>query len=176
MDPSVTVIIPTYNWSSVLPYSIGSVLRQTFTDFEVLVVGDGWRHYRELDMHPDTDLWRRAYTANYRFVFVPRLTAIKFPAAARHDVYKIRPCHEQAAWSERIQNEDGFEPAELIRTVLPMVAEYEPKPYRTLLHDFMQRTRKGLMQRIRHLISPPARPKGDSIEARREFKGLPRMP
>ena len=297
MDPSVTVIIPTYNWSSVLPYSIGSVLRQTFTDFEVLVVGDGctddsevvvrrisdprikwinlpintghqsepnneglrqargqfiaylghddlwlphhlsclisalkqgadlaygtilfllagpngyhrwfwptyeryqpgmsiaptsvvhrrsvtdhaggWRHYRELDTHPDTDLWRRAYTANYRFVFVPRLTAIKFPAAARHDVYKIRPCHEQAAWSERIQNEDGFEPAELIRTVLPMVAEYEPKPYRTLLHDFMQRTRKGLMQRIRHLISPPARPKGDSIEARREFKGLPRMP
>jgi glycosyltransferase involved in cell wall biosynthesis len=41
MDPSVTVIIPTYNWSSVLPYSIGSVLRQTFTDFELLVVGDG---------------------------------------------------------------------------------------------------------------------------------------
>src|SRR6266516_614039 len=41
MDPSVTVIIPTFNWSSVLPYSIGSVQRQTFTDFEVLVVGDG---------------------------------------------------------------------------------------------------------------------------------------
>src|SRR5439155_18835684 len=40
MNPSVTVIIPTYNWSSVLPYSIGSALRQTFTDFEVLVVGD----------------------------------------------------------------------------------------------------------------------------------------
>src|SRR5215472_16651612 len=41
MAPSVTVIIPTYNWSSVLPFSIGSVLRQTFTDFELLVVGDG---------------------------------------------------------------------------------------------------------------------------------------
>ena len=41
MNPSVTVIIPTCNWSSVLPYSIGSVLRQTFTDFEVLVFGDG---------------------------------------------------------------------------------------------------------------------------------------
>ncbi|HEX8408805.1 MAG TPA: glycosyltransferase family A protein [Thermoanaerobaculia bacterium] len=39
--PRVTVIIPTYNWSTVLPYSIGSVLAQTFTDFEVLVIGDG---------------------------------------------------------------------------------------------------------------------------------------
>jgi glycosyltransferase involved in cell wall biosynthesis len=37
----VTVIIATYNWSSVLRYSVGSVLRQTFTDFELLVVGDG---------------------------------------------------------------------------------------------------------------------------------------
>jgi glycosyltransferase involved in cell wall biosynthesis len=40
-SPRVTVIIPTYNWSSVLPYSIGSVLRQSFSDFELLVVGDG---------------------------------------------------------------------------------------------------------------------------------------
>jgi glycosyltransferase involved in cell wall biosynthesis len=40
-NPRVTVIIPTYNWSSVLPYSIGSVLRQSFADFELLVVGDG---------------------------------------------------------------------------------------------------------------------------------------
>ncbi len=39
--PRVTVIIATYNWSSVLRYSVGSVLRQTFTDFELLVVGDG---------------------------------------------------------------------------------------------------------------------------------------
>ena len=292
MNPSVTVIIATYNWSSVLPYSIGSVIRQTFTNFELLVVGDGctddseavvgrigdprvkwinlptntghqsgpnneglrhargqyiaylghddlwlphhlsclvsalkqgadlaygatlslvagsdgyhgyhrhfwpyyesyqpgipilptsvvhrrsvtdhvggWHHYREP--------WQPAYSANYRFVFVPRLTAIKFPAGARRHVYKVRPCHEQAAWSERIQNEDGFEAAELIRTVLPMVMEYEPKPYLVLLRYFVQRTRKGLMRRIRRLISPPDRPKEDSIEARREFKGLPRMP
>jgi len=39
--PRVTAIIATYNWSSVLPYSVGSVLRQTFTDFELLVIGDG---------------------------------------------------------------------------------------------------------------------------------------
>ena len=35
------MIIATYNWATVLPYSIGSVLDQTFTDFELLVIGDG---------------------------------------------------------------------------------------------------------------------------------------
>jgi glycosyltransferase involved in cell wall biosynthesis len=308
MDPAVTVIIPTYNWSSVLPYSIGSVLRQTFTDFEVLVVGDGctddseavvrrvgdprikwinlpintghqsepnneglrqargqfiaylghddlwlphhlsclvsaledgadlaygmslmlepegrgrrvgppeeryqpgmwipptsvvhrrsvtdhvggWRHYRELDIVPEAELLLRAYTADYRFAFVPRLTAIKFPAAARPDVYKIRPCHEQAAWSERIQNEDDFEIPELIRTVFAMAAQVfalaaqvRAKPsYWVLLHDFVQETRNGLMRRLHRFIfgptPPPARPpKGDWVEAGREFKGLERMP
>lgn len=39
--PRVTVVIPTFNWSTVLPFAIGSVLRQTFTDLELLVVGDG---------------------------------------------------------------------------------------------------------------------------------------
>ena len=39
--PHVTVILATYDWSTVLPYSIGSALQQTFTDFELLVIGDG---------------------------------------------------------------------------------------------------------------------------------------
>jgi glycosyltransferase involved in cell wall biosynthesis len=41
VPPRVTVIIATYNWATVLPYSIGSVLDQTFGDFELLVIGDG---------------------------------------------------------------------------------------------------------------------------------------
>jgi glycosyltransferase involved in cell wall biosynthesis len=41
MPPRVTIITATYNWSTVLPFSIGSVLDQSFTDFEHLVVGDG---------------------------------------------------------------------------------------------------------------------------------------
>jgi glycosyltransferase involved in cell wall biosynthesis len=39
--PRITVIMATYNWSTVLPYAIASVLEQTFTDFELLVIGDG---------------------------------------------------------------------------------------------------------------------------------------
>jgi glycosyltransferase involved in cell wall biosynthesis len=35
------VIIPTYNWSTVLPYSIASVVDQTMDDLELWVVGDG---------------------------------------------------------------------------------------------------------------------------------------
>jgi glycosyltransferase involved in cell wall biosynthesis len=298
MDPAVTIIIPTYNWSSVLPYSIGSALRQTFTDFELLVIGDGctddseavvrrvadprvkwinlptntghqsepnneglrrsrgqyiaylghddlwlphhlsflvsvlergadlaygmslwltlgpdgydrsprplyekyepgmwipptnvvhrrcvtdhlggWRHYRELDTDPDGELWERAYTANYRFAYVQRLTAIKFPALSRRDVYKMRPCHEQAAWSQRIQNEDDFEIVELIRTVLAMAERARPKPYRARLRDFVQETRMKLLRRAHRLISPHTpSSKGSSIDARREFKGLERMP
>jgi glycosyltransferase involved in cell wall biosynthesis len=39
--PRVTVVIPTYNYANVLPYSIGSVLDQTMREFELLVIGDG---------------------------------------------------------------------------------------------------------------------------------------
>jgi glycosyltransferase involved in cell wall biosynthesis len=39
--PSVTAVIPTYNYAGVLAYSIASVLDQSFRDFELLVVGDG---------------------------------------------------------------------------------------------------------------------------------------
>lgn len=37
----VTVIMATYNWATVLPYSIASALDQTMGDFELLVIGDG---------------------------------------------------------------------------------------------------------------------------------------
>lgn len=39
--PAVSVVIPTYNWSSALRYAIKSVLHQSIQDFEILVVGDG---------------------------------------------------------------------------------------------------------------------------------------
>jgi glycosyltransferase involved in cell wall biosynthesis len=39
--PKVSVIIPTYNRSQFLPEAVHSVLDQTFTDFEIIVVDDG---------------------------------------------------------------------------------------------------------------------------------------
>src|SRR3954463_14644768 len=39
--PLVSVIVSTYNWSSVLRYALLSVQNQTTQNFEVLVVGDG---------------------------------------------------------------------------------------------------------------------------------------
>src|SRR3954467_14840813 len=39
--PRVTIVLATYDWSAVLPFSIGSALDQGFGDFELIVVGDG---------------------------------------------------------------------------------------------------------------------------------------
>jgi len=40
-SPAISVIMPTYNRSELLAYSIGSVQWQTHTDWELIVVGDG---------------------------------------------------------------------------------------------------------------------------------------
>lgn len=232
-EPKVTVVMATYNWSSVLPYSIGSILRQTWTDFELWVVGDactddseqvvtaiedprvhwynratnfgqqggpnndgiqrargeyiaylghddlwlphhleslvaamdagadvawgalsfilpdqkralmphnpqryqpgmwippsgvmhrkslaqkvgGWRSYREITMDPEADLLVRMHEAGGVFRFVPRLTVLKLPAAERKNVYRDKPCHEQAAWTKRLEAGENIEQAELI--------------------------------------------------------------
>lgn len=273
--PRVTVIIPTYNWSSVLPYSIGSVLGQTFEDFELLVIGDactddsesvvaaigdprlrwinlevgtghqsgpnneglrqasgefiaylghddlwlphhldvlvaaldtgadlahsmialvpparsgravtariglpswrppssvmhrrrlteaigGWRDFRALSITPEGDLWKRAEAAGYRIEFVPRLTAIKFPASWRRNVYRERPCHEQAEWLARIRSEVHLEAVELAK----IVAARGP----------------GFADRLLRLLARPSqwfpflwRRGGARIKAWNRFKGL----
>ena len=231
--PLVTVVIPTYNWATVLPYSIASVLGQTMSDLELLVIGDGctdesgqvvsgigdgrvqwinlaancgsqvgpnnealrrahgtymaylghddlWlpRHLEHLvhrassgaaivhglqlrveperapyiappanwiykpgswvpptsllhrvdhartiggwrlasdtaHLDPETDLCARlahTYGAPQR---VDHVTSIKFPAARRRNVYRLRPCHEQERWSRRIR--EAEDPERMVR-------------------------------------------------------------
>jgi glycosyltransferase involved in cell wall biosynthesis len=293
VHPRVTVIIATYNWSEVLPYSIGSVLRQTFRDFELLVAGDGctddsegvvaaiddprvrwinlplntrhqsgpnneglrqargeiiaylghddlwlphhlaahvealdasgsdvayslcmivapaessiwpsiprprdgsfappscmthrrrvtedlggWRDYRTLDQSrdipPDVELWQRAQAAGRKFTFVPRLSGIKFPAAWRRDVYRTRPCHEQARWLARIDAEPDLESKLLVTYI---AAEEMPSglPYRDLLRHVMKQTVSRIRRRFALRSLGLLKPRTGTIDQARRFKGL----
>jgi glycosyltransferase involved in cell wall biosynthesis len=290
--PSVTIIIPTYNWSSVLPYSIGSALQQTFSDFELLVIGDGctddsesvvkaigdervrwinlpvntghqsgpnneglrqacgefiaylghddlwlphhlssmvaalnagadlafgiteiigpdegfrgaapcnlkytrgdwipptgvvhrrrvtervggWRKYRELMVDPEVDLWQRVYDGAYQFVFVRRLTAIKFSAGERPGVYRETPHYEQAEWFERIQTDDNLEAAELIKllALAKQVRAWNETRYREIVRKFLAETGERIRRRLAGRTI-----KGAAVDARRLLKGLPPKP
>ena len=284
--PRATIIMATWNWSEVLPFSIGSVLLQTFGDFELLVVGDGctddseavvaaigdprvrwinlpensghqstpnneglrqargeliaylghddlwlpnhlsclvraidegadlahsivrmvtpspvddgcfiwpayspgdclpptsvlhrrslvaevgdWPDYRTLTSDPETELWRRFHEAGARIRFVPRLTAVKFPAATRRNVYRERPCHEQAAWLERIRSTD-VEAVELASSLVSTHALAKPKPYAELLWYVARRGAAGLLARLRRKRPPGP---GEALDRRRLYKGL----
>jgi glycosyltransferase involved in cell wall biosynthesis len=290
--------MPTYNWSSVLPYSIGSALRQTFVDFELLVVGDGctddsesvvaaigdprvrwinlpvntrhqsgpnneglrqargeivaylghddlwmphhlaslvaaldgaldggnasggdvahaiiafvgpagknitparltqrvawmpptgiahrrtvteriggWRDYRELAVPPESDLLARAKADGFRFVFAPRLTAIKLPAGMRRDVYKTRPCHEQAAWLARIDSEPELEAVLLAQWVSDSEWAFRV-PYSELTRRFASQTWTRVKRRFTHKsewIGLLFRRKAAAIDRLRRYKGL----
>lgn len=278
------MFIATYNWSSVLPYSIGSVLQQTCGDFELLVVGDGctddseavvtaigdprvrwinlpansghqsipnneglrqasgeviaylghddlwlphhleaclhaldtsgadvayslvacvgpegdfvspsvpqpsrrlysppsgmmhrrsvtdriggWRPYRELRTTPDVDLWQRAAAAGCVFTAVPRLTALKFPASWRKNVYRIRPSHEQAEWLSRMAADADLEQRLLVEAI---VAE---RPGAVSYRHLVRQLARETMARLRRPSVLPWRRRGGNIDAARNFKGL----
>ncbi len=291
MMPRVTVIIATYNWSSVLPYSVGSVARQTFRDFELLVVGDactddseqvvarlieeypdasirwincaqnagsqygpnneglkqargeyiaylghddlwlphhlellvaaldagadvvhgviawvtpngnstqvcaahecvapssvmhradvaqrvgGWRPFGEIKRPVDLDFIGRARDAGFRFSFVPRLTTVKFAAAWRRDVYKTRPCSEQAHWFERIGRETDFEAVELSRMLDHASAQLYRPPARIWMDANALLARKVSNRFLYYLRCLRYGSRGAHTHAARKFKGLER--
>jgi hypothetical protein len=113
-------------------------------------------------------LWRRFHEAGARIRFVPRLTAVKFPAATRRNVYRERPCHEQAAWLERIRSTD-FEAEELASNLVVTHARARPKRYAALLREVAWRVPTGILARLRRMRAPGP---GEALERRRRYKGL----
>jgi glycosyltransferase involved in cell wall biosynthesis len=291
--PRVTVIISTYNYAQVLPYSIRSVLRQTFSDFELLVIGDhctdesesvvnsigdprvrwinlpknsghqsgpnneglrqgrgelaaylghddlwlprhlelavanidggaglsygltemvrpderppffapeeieykpgmwvpptsvvhrrevaialgGWKHWCDLqDMDPEADLWQRMHVAGCPVRLVRMLTAVKFPAAMRKDVYAKKSFHEQAEWSKRIETEPDFAAVELARMLVPV--DQGGKSFRQGAGEFLSDTLKRARRRLWRfgLHKPPVKKtRLEEYREWREFKGI----
>ncbi len=74
MKPAVSVVIPTYNRAHSIERSIQSVLRQTFTDFELIIVDDG-------STDGTQDLVRAITDPRVRLVSMPKNGG---PSAARN--------------------------------------------------------------------------------------------
>ena len=287
--PRVCVIIPTYNWSRVLPYSIRSVLRQTMSDFELRVVGDGctddsaeviskigdprviwenlpnnagdqsipnqhaidrtdcevvaylnhddlylpkalesmltvidggarcanglcfmvnpdgqlqlgstratgfrpgdwmtpscvmhrrqdgldvggWIPHVECGIIPQESMWNRLVEAGHDFQGSLRLASIKFPAAARRNVYRDRPCHEQASWEQRILKQDDLE-AELLGQLVGRYTENPGISTTTKIRRLLVGAAKGRLGGIRNAILG-RNPYTETLRRWRSFKGL----
>jgi GT2 family glycosyltransferase len=134
----------------------------------------GWRDYRELRLPPDADLFARARAAGFASLFVPRLTALKFSASARKNVYREKPSHEQAWWFQEICSRPEFEQLHLIDMMVAGEAA-RAMPARDLLKILPQEVIKRLAWRLSRKSGLNAMfwtAKGGGIEHVKKYKGL----
>jgi GT2 family glycosyltransferase len=134
----------------------------------------GWGDYRKLDLAPEIDLFRRAQAAGFRVALVPRLTAVKFPASQRKDVYREKPFHEQAAWLKRIKTEPDFESTQLVRIITSGEAA-RMLPARMLIRILARELKQRLIWRLSRRSGLTAifwRARGGGIDHTKKFKGL----
>jgi hypothetical protein len=139
----------------------------------------GWRDYRTIPVDPETDLWQRIQQAGFVIQDVARLTAVKFPASRRKDVYKKRSSHEQQQWTERILREPDLEAVEMGRLLMAANVEVPPTTFSLVFRALLGGAHPGSIRwrslfSIRSLLSagrlqPPER--GGSIAWIRKFKG-----
>jgi len=96
-DPSFTVIITAFNAESYLPRTLDSILRQTFPDFEVVVVNDGSQDgtARVIRAYEQRDARVRGVHTPNRGISPARNLAVKYARAPW-----IAVCDADDTWSE----------------------------------------------------------------------------
>lgn len=97
--PKISVIIPTYNRGALLPIAIESVFRQTYLDYELIVVDDGSTDDTRERLLPSIDRIRYFYQPN------------RGVSAARNAGVKLA----QGQWISMLDSDDVWHPTKLRR-------------------------------------------------------------
>jgi GT2 family glycosyltransferase len=100
---------------------------------ELIAAIGPWAHPLSTRQTVDAEFVARARRAGMRFAPVESLTVFKFPASARRDSYRERPCHEQAEYTRRLLAEPDFLEREWITLARsarrrPLGGAYPPTP------------------------------------------------
>jgi glycosyltransferase involved in cell wall biosynthesis len=96
-EPRVSVVIPTYNRSTLLPNAIDSVLRQSYTDYEIIVIDDG--------STDDTRVRLQPYMESIRYFYQPN----KGASAAQNAGIKVA----RGEWVSILASDDTWLPKKL---------------------------------------------------------------
>lgn len=83
----------------------------------------GWRQHTEIELPPDLDFLTRVNESGARIESTRAMTAFKFPAVMRPNLYRDRPSREQAELWRRISTEGAFTQRELARLLRARLTE-----------------------------------------------------
>lgn len=105
-EPNISVIIPTYNRSVLVVNAIESVLRQTYRDYELIVIDDG--------SSDDTRDRLRPYMERIRYVYQDN----KGPSAAQNAGIRVA----RGKWIAILASDDAWHPDKLHRQIEALTA------------------------------------------------------
>jgi glycosyltransferase involved in cell wall biosynthesis len=143
---------------------------------QLAIDAGGWRPLDAGTQSAPIDLWNRMASIAGPPRWVRRLTSVKIAAAARHDVYRQRPFHEQEYWLHRIR--ESHDPEATMRRAceedyvfsVPTSPTMPGAPNSVGLRGLARRVRGRLARR--GLVSPPPAPTREYMDTLRKFKGL----